>query len=415
MLTMSLKILVPFVLILQILPIFIWMERKGASYIQDRRGPNRANIFGIRLGGMVHTLPDVIKLIFKEDIIPTRANRFIYTIAPFISMTVACMTFAVIPWAAPLTLDSGSFALQALEMNVGILYIFAIASIGVYGVMLAGWGSNNKYSLMGGLRASSQMISYELTLSLSIVGVLILSGSLELGAIVESQSANILSWNFIRQPLGCILFLVAAVAETNRTPFDLPEAEAELVAGYHTEYSSLKFALFYMAEYVNMIIASALIATLFFGGWQVPFISTELLREHADLIIHYSLLAAGVGSILGSIPLFLYKSRVRYGDARDTETKKISIAMFVLGIALVAWRLGAGEFFFEGLAAQIAAAALQLGIFIAKILFFCWFFVWIRWTLPRFRYDQLMQLGWKAMLPLALLNLFITAGVYLLV
>ncbi len=414
MLTMSLKIIIPFVLILQILPIFIWMERKGASYIQDRRGPNRANIFGIRLGGLVHTLPDVIKLIFKEDIIPTRANRFIYTIAPFISMAVACMTFAVIPWAAPLALEKGSFALQALEMNVGILYIFAIASIGVYGVMLAGWGSNNKYSLLGGLRASSQMISYELTLSLSIVGVLILSGSLELGAIVESQSSNLFSWNFIRQPLGCLLFIVAAVAETNRTPFDLPEAEAELVAGYHTEYSSLKFALFYMAEYVNMIVASALMATLFFGGWQVPFLTTDLLREHAGIIIHYSLLGMGAMALLGSIPLFLYKSRVHYGDARDTETKKLSVILFIVGIALLAWRAASGELFFEGLAAQIAAAALQVGIFIGKILFFCWFFVWVRWTLPRFRYDQLMQLGWKAMLPLALLNLFVTAGVYLL-
>lgn len=412
MLVIALKILIPFAVIMQILPFLIWLERKGAAYIQDRRGPNRAAILGVRLGGLIHSLADVVKLIFKEDIFPTRANKFIYTLAPFLAMAVACMTFAVIPWAAPLQWKDGPFTLQAADLNVGILYIFAIASMGVYGIMLAGWGSNNKYSLLGGLRSSAQMISYELTLSLSVVGVLILAGSLELNAIVQNQGSNPLSWNAIRQPLGCILFVVSAFAETNRLPFDLPEAEAELVAGYHVEYSSLKFALFFMAEYANMIVASALMATLFFGGWQVPFVSTEALRAHAVPILYYSVLGIGVLSILAGWFLVRRKPKVRYRDARDRETKVLGLPAILLGMALVVGQSLLGPFALGEAGSQVAAAAFQFGIFLLKILFFCWVFIWVRWTLPRFRYDQLMNLGWRVMLPLALLNIAVTAGIY---
>jgi len=413
MLTIVLKILIPFLVIMQILPFLIWLERKGAAYIQDRRGPNRASILGLRLGGLIHSLADVVKLVFKEDIVPSHVNKFVYTLAPFIAMAVACMTFAVIPWAAPLDWKGSPFTLQAVDLNVGILYLFAIASMGVYGIMLAGWGSNNKYSLLGGLRSSAQMISYELTLGLSVVGVLILAGSLELNAIVQNQGANPLSWNAIRQPLGCILFVVSAFAETNRLPFDLPEAEAELVAGYHVEYSSLKFALFFMAEYANMIVASALMATLFFGGWQVPFVSTEALRAHATPILYYSVLGIGVFSILAGWFLVRRKPKVVYHDARDRETKVLGIPAILVGMALVVGQVLLGPLALGDTGSQVAAAAFQFGVFLLKILFFCWVFIWVRWTLPRFRYDQLMNLGWRVMLPLALLNVVVTAGIYL--
>jgi NADH-quinone oxidoreductase subunit H len=414
MLVITLKILGPFVILMQILPFLIWLERKGAAYIQDRRGPNRASILGIRLGGLIHSLADVVKLVFKEDIYPTHANKFIYALAPFLSMAVACMTFAVIPWAAPLEWNGQAFSLQAADLNVGILYIFAISSMGVYGIMLAGWGSNNKYSLLGGLRSSSQMISYELTLSLSVVGVLILAGSLDLGTIVQSQSEKVWNWNVLRQPLGCLLFIVAAFAETNRLPFDLPEAEAELVAGYHVEYSSLKFALFFMAEYVNMTIASALMATLFFGGWQVPFVGTETLRAHATPILYYSVIGFGVISILLGWLVLKRKRVANYHDARRYEPKVIGIPAVLVGMALVVGQILYGPIALNGDASQIAAAAFQFGAFLAKILFFCWVFIWVRWTLPRFRYDQLMRLGWKVMLPLAILNVAATAAIYLL-
>jgi len=415
MIVMILKILIPFAVIMQIVPFLIWLERKGAAYIQDRRGPNRASIAGIRLGGLIHSLSDVVKLIFKEDIFPTHANRFIYTLAPFIAFSVACVTFAVIPWGAPLTIDGKVFSLQAADLNIGILYIFGIASLGVYGIMLAGWGSNNKFSLLGGLRASAQMISYELTLSLAVIGVLILSGSLELNNIVEAQGANLWSWNVIRQPLGCLLFIVAAFAETNRLPFDLPEAEAELVAGYHVEYSSLKFALFFMAEYANMIIASALMATLFFGGWQIPFVPTETLREDATPILYYSVLGFGILCILAGWALVRKKSKIHYGDARDRERMVLGLPALLLGMTLVVLQSLHGPLQLNATTSQIATAVFQFGFFILKILFFCWVFIWVRWTLPRFRYDQLMRLGWKVMLPLALANVIATATIYLLV
>ncbi|HKY63748.1 MAG TPA: NADH-quinone oxidoreductase subunit NuoH [bacterium] len=414
MLVITLKILIPFLILMQILPFLIWLERKGAAYIQDRRGPNRASILGLRLGGLIHSLADVVKLVFKEDIYPTKANKFVYALAPFLAMAVACMTFAVIPWAAPLSLNGQAFSLQAADLSVGILYIFAISSMGVYGIMLAGWGSNNKYSLLGGLRSSSQMISYELTLSLSVVGVLILAGSLDLGTIVADQSEKLWNWNVLRQPLGCLLFIVAAFAETNRLPFDLPEAEAELVAGYHVEYSSLKFALFFMAEYVNMTIASALMATLFFGGWQVPFVATETLRAHATPILYYSVIGFGVISILLGWIILKRKRVANYRDARRFEPKVVGIPAILVGMILVVGQTLLGPVALGSTGSQVAAAAFQFGAFLAKILFFCWVFIWVRWTLPRFRYDQLMQLGWKVMLPLAIVNVAATAAVYLL-
>jgi NADH-quinone oxidoreductase subunit H len=310
-------------------PILLWVERRGAGLIQDRPGPNRVGPFGL-----LQPLADVIKFFFKEDLIPGNVDRGLYLLAPALSVFAALTTFAVIPYGATLPVNGRDVPLIGADVSIGILYVFAITSLSVYGIVLAGWGSNNKFSLMGGIRSSAQIISYELAMTTAGAGVILSASSLRLTDIVSSQSGTWLGfiprWNVFPQFLGFIVFLVSTYAETNRTPFDLPEADAELVAGYHTEYSSMKFAMFFMAEYINVIVASAMTATLFFGGWSFP----------------------------GFTP---------HG---------------------------------------VAGALLSIVIFTIKTLFFVWLFVWVRWTLPRFRYDQLMRLGWKVLLPVALFNLF---------
>lgn len=309
-------------------------ERKVSAYIQNRIGPNR-----VGPGGLLQPLVDIIKLMLKEDIVPTSANRFMHALAPAISVIVALSTFAVIPFGDTITIGDKVIKLQIADINIGILYFLAMTSLGVYGVTISGWSSNNKYSLLGGLRSSAQMISYELSMGLAVIAIILMNGSLQLDTIVQSQAGW--KWNLILQPVGFIIFLVAAFAETNRTPFDLPEAEQELVGGYHTEYSSMKFALFFLAEYMNVIVSSAMIATLYLGGWQFPY-----LQEFG-------------------LPPF--------------------------------W-----------------VSIIQVLTFSLKVLFMVFFFIWVRWTVPRFRYDQLMNLGWKVMLPLGLANLIVTALVVLL-
>lgn len=327
--------------VLSLVPLLIWWERKGAAYIQDRRGPNRANILGIRLGGFIHNFADAIKLFFKEDIIPAKANKLLFVAAPIIMITSVVSLLAVIPFASPLQIGPAVIKFQIADLNVGVIYLLAAGSFSVYAVMLAGWSSNGAYSLFGGLRAAAQFISYEAAAALSLLGVVIFSGSIRLDEIIALQGVNVIDWNVVRQPLAFILFLVCLFAESNRNPFDLPEGESELVAGYHTEYSSMKFALFFMGEYAHIAIGSMILVTLFFGGWQVPFFSTEALND----IWTYS-----------------------------------AITVIV-----------------------------QFACFMAKVLFWCWFFVWVRWTLPRFRYDQLMRLGWAVIVPLALMNIILTA------
>lgn len=408
------KILVPLLLILNIIPLLIWLERKGCAYIQDRPGPNRASLFGIRAGGLLHSLADVVKLFTKEDITPGMVSKPYYALAPFISLTIACVTYAVIPFAHPIQVNGSDFALQAANLNVGILYILSLSSMGVFGVMLAGWASNNKYALLGGLRSSSQMVSYEISMGLAIISVILMSGSLELNAIVERQQHLPWFWNFLSQPIACLIFIVSAFAETNRNPFDLPEGESEIV-GYHVEYSSMKFAMFFMAEYAHMIIASALIALLFFGGWQVPFISTDFLRTHADQGLFIVLLGHGVLFMLIGIFLLTKFKKGKYGDRRDYEVLVLGAPILLLGLGLSVFTFLQGGFSLGPLGQQIFAAFVQFGVFMAKILFFCWVFIWVRWTLPRFRYDQLMKLGWKVMLPLALANVVVTAVVLLFV
>lgn len=312
----------------------VYAERKVSAFIQNRIGPNR-----VGPEGLLQPLVDVIKLLMKEDLVPERANKFVHSLAPAISIIVALSTFAVIPFGDSIELFGRQIQLQIADVNIGILYILAMLSLGVYGITLSGWASNSKYSLLGGLRSSAQMISYELSMGLAVIGVILINGTLQLDQIVQAQYGW--KWNIILQPVGFIIFLVASFAETNRAPFDLPEAEQELVGGYHTEYSSMKFALFFLAEYAAIIVASAVITTLYLGGWQVPYLQ--------DL----------------------------------------------------------------GLPALVVSL-LQVLAFSIKVVALVFFFIWIRWTIPRFRYDQLMDLGWKVMLPIALANLLITAFVILL-
>jgi len=330
-------IIIKFILIVVIFAISLvvamystYAERKIAAFFQDRVGPNRAGPWGI-----LQPLCDGAKMFLKEEIIPTNANAFLFIAGPSLAILTALIGSAVIPWGQTLIIGSHVVDLQVTDINVGVLYIFGVVSLGVYGVMIGGWASNNKYSLLGAIRAASQNISYEISMGLSIIALLILTGTLSLREIVEQQHSW--HWNVLYQPLGFLLFIVCAFAETNRTPFDLPECETELVGGYHTEYSSMKLGFYLFAEYINMFISSAVMATLYWGGYNYP--GMDWVFVHTGPV---------VGPLIGTAVLF------------------------------------------------------------AKIFLFIFFFMWVRWTIPRFRYDQLMDLGWKVLIPLAIANIVLT-------
>jgi NADH-quinone oxidoreductase subunit H len=313
-------------------------ERKVAAVLQDRKGPNRAGPFGI-----LQPLADGLKLFFKEEIIPNFSSKVLFILGPCLAMLTAMMTSAVIPWGNKVHMFGRDISLQIADINIGILYVFGVVSMGVYGIMIGGWASNNKFSLMGALRAASQIISYELAMGIALIALLMLTGTLSIKEMVGEQIDRY--WNFIRQPLGFLIFLICAFAECNRTPFDLAEAENELVGGYHTEYSSMKLGFYLFAEYINMFLSSAVMVSLFFGGYDIPFVNDNNL-------------AANIGTNL--------------------------------------------------------AAILQGLCLFAKIVCFLFLFMWVRWTIPRFRYDQLMNLGWKVLIPLALFNMLVTGALILL-
>jgi NADH-quinone oxidoreductase subunit H len=403
------------VLVLQvgIVPLLVWFERKASAYMQDRTGPNRADIFGIRLAGLVHPIADVVKLIFKEDLTPPQVRHFYYRLAPVLALAVALMPLAVVPFADAVP---GGFSFQVLDLDVGILYILAVGSFGVFGIIFAGWGSNNKYSLLGGMRASAQMISYELAMGLAIVGVIMTYGTLELNGMVTYQGG--LLWGFLPrwgvfvQPLAAVLFFASALAETNRNPFDLPEGESEIV-GFHVEYSSMKFAAFFMGEYAHIIASAAVFTTLFLGGWQIPWLPTDVLRSGAGTVLAV-LFASGtvLGILFAVLSLKWRKSLRRLYDDRRRFEGDLFFWVSLLSAAASAALLVSG--FWKGLSpagSAAAAAVLQILCFGAKVVFISFSFIWVRWTLPRFRYDQLMDLGWKNLVPLALANLVATAAV----
>lgn len=364
------KLIIIFLMMVQLVPILVWVERRGSAFIQSRFGPNRVGPLGL-----TQLLADAVKFIFKEEFIPAKGKHFIFYAAPVIALAPGALAFAAIPLSMPLFLEPFqmfgqtwgpyNIAIQGYELGVGIVFVLGFSSLGAYALLLAGWGSENKYSLLGALRASAQMISYELGLGLALVGILIVYQTFHFQEMIQLQDGPLAfgnfvvpflpNWGIFYQPLGALIFFAATFAETNRLPFDLPEAEGELVAGFHTEYGGLKMLMFYIGEYGHMMVASALLVTMFFGGYNIPLVSSA------------------------------------------------EVVQFFLA---------------QGMAANTAQLVSMLslhGVFLIKVLFFLWVFVWVRWTLPRFRYDQLMDLGWKTMLPWALANVIVTAAIYVIV
>ncbi len=400
--------------------VLVWMERRGASYFQDRSGPNRASIGVFRLGGLVQNLPDAIKLITKEDIIPSHIkHKFYFVLAPVIVFFIAVVSFAAIPFADVLKIGGKSYMMQTIPTDLGILWFLALAGFSVYGIILAGWSSHNKYGILGGLRSAAQVISYEIPMGLAIVSALVVYGSVNLSAIAQYQGQLLFGfipmWGVVLQPLGAIIFIVAAFAETNRVPFDLAEGESELVAGFHVEYSSMKFGMFFMGEYVAMFTSSAIIVTLFFGGYQIPWFSTETLVNNARWITVLLMIAIPV--LAKVFNMWMMKNNVshypRENDPRLREAlvyaKCVWGSVIAIEIVLLVYLISVSGAPHN--ADRIFVAILQILSFLVKTTMMCFVYVWVRWTLPRFRYDQLQKLGWKVLLPLSLLNIFVTSAV----
>jgi len=331
-------------------PVLTWVERKQSALMQDRIGANRADILGFTALGLFHIIADALKMFTKEDFIPDGANKILHTISPIIALVPALLTFAVVPFGGQYTLFDTEVNLVISDLDVGLLFVFAIASLATYGYVIAGWSSNNNWSLLGSMRTASQMISYEVTMGLTIIGVLMVYETMkltEIGAIQE----NFWMWGIFLQPLGFVMFLTASIAENKRIPFDAPEAESELVAGYFTEYSGLKFGMFFMAEFIEMVTIGAIMTILFFGAWHIPFLPAATLLSWFDFL----------GTTGSNLVLML----------------------------------------------------IHVGVFFGKVVFFIYLQMIIRWTLPRFRYDQIMKLGWKVLLPLSLANILVTGLVIL--
>ena len=414
------RLLFAWMLPLAFLPLMIWFERKVSAFMQDRTGPNRAAILGIRLGGVIHTLADVLKLLAKEDVQPSQVHGLYYKLGPFVAIFVAQLLFVIVPFADTLWLPADDIVMQGLQLDIGLLWPLAIGALMVYSIVLAGWASNNKFGTLGSLRAAAQMVSYEVALGLSIMGVIMIYGTVDLNTIVRAQGDLLWGflprWGIFLQPLGFLLFLVAAFAETNRTPFDLPERDSEIVAGYHTEYSAVRFAFFFMAEYIHVVVASALVVTLFLGGWQVPWLGTEALRTHAKGVLAFMLAAPVVGGLV-IVPLALRWSRrlrLHYTDARRHEGRVWATLSGLGAVAGVAGLAALPALALPGWAAAVVAALAQVSIFVGKTLAIALTFIWVRWTLPSFRYDQLMRLGWKHLMPWALVNITVTGVVLVL-
>ncbi len=396
----------------------VWMERRGAGYFQDRSGPNRAGIFGFRAAGLVQNLADGLKLAFKEDVISDHIkHKFFFVIAPIIVFFTAVVSFAVVPYADNLVLGGKSYMMQGIPVDLGILWFLALAGFAVYGIILAGWSSTNKYGILGGLRSAAQVISYEIPMGLAIVSLLIVYGTVNLNEMAQFQGKLLFGfipmWGAVLQPLGMVIFIIAAFAECNRTPFDLAEGESEIVAGFHVEYSAMKFAVFFMGEYVAMFASSAIIVTLFFGGYQIPFLATETLLHVAKPVAFLLMVALPV--VMYFFAGWIRRSNVshypRENDPRVFEAKIYIKCFWGLVIILELLLLAILSSESGGAAQSIFVALLQICTFLLKVTMMIFVFIWVRWTLPRFRYDQLQKLGWQTLLPLALLNIFITSAV----
>lgn len=403
---------------LSFVAVLVWMERRGAGYFQDRSGPNRCHVMGFRAAGLIQNIADAVKLIFKEDMVPGHIkHKFYFILAPSLVFITAILSFAVIPFADTLIIGDKSYVMQAIPTDIGILWFLAVVGFGVYGIILAGWSSHNKYGVLGGLRAAAQVISYEIPMGLALVALLTVYATVNLSEMAQYQGQLLFGfipmWGVFLQPLGVVIFIVAAFAETNRTPFDLAEGESEIVAGFHVEYSSMKFALFFMGEYVAMFVSSALIITLYFGSYQIPWFSTETLVNNAKPVVFLLVLLMPVAAYY-FCQWMKRNNRSHYprpNDPRKMEVKVYSAVIWTVVVVLEVILIGFLLFSSGGAGTRILVALLQTGTFLFKTFLMCFVYVWVRWTLPRFRYDQLQRLGWEKLLPLSLLNIFITSAV----
>lgn len=395
-------------------PILVWIERRVAGFIQDRLGPNRCNLGGVRLGGLIQSFADMLKLVFKEDYKPNSIKeKLFFTISPVIVFVCSYLTFMVIPFADDLTIGSQTFMMQGLPLDLGLLWFLAFAGLSVYGIIVGGWASNNKYSLLGGLRAAAQVISYEAAMGLSLIAILVVYGSVNLGDMVRFQGdllfGFIPSWGIFLQPVAAILFIVTAFAETNRAPFDIAEGESEIVGGFHTEYSAMRFGLFFVGEYVAMSASSALIITLFFGGYQIPWANTQVLKENISLVLLLLMITIPLLSFFFCKWIAKNNKWPQENDIRNKEVQWLIKAIFTLNLVILFVIASAFIFGISKDGVNISVAVLQTVTFAIKLLFMNFVFVWVRWTLPRFRYDHLQDLGWKILLPLSIANIFFTA------
>jgi NADH-quinone oxidoreductase subunit H len=442
-----LKPVLIFALLFQVLPLLVLLERRGAAFIQDRQGPQRAAItipgtggFRLRGFGMLFNIADLVKLLFKESFVPPFAHKWWYILAPAIPALAGILTPAMLPWFGPIVHYHGPGDIRAVSGQIfdsdnGLLVMFAIGSLSVYGVVLGSWSSNSKYALLGGMRASAMMISYEVSMGLSVLGMILLVGDFGLTHIVDWQAQH--AWGIFVQPVGFLLFLTSLFAECNRNPFDVAEGESELVAGFHTEYASAKFMLFMTGEYLHVLVASALVATLYLGGFDlVPFsyalpggpYDAHFIQAHLGVVGGLLLGITGAGLLFAS---WLVNGRKRHyaklaASDRESRVREYGffaalfmfLAVLMLAGGAIAMMLGdptpiPGAIYearpVYDLWVNILTAVIQLHVVLGKTLLFCWLFIWVRWTLPRFRYDQIMALGWKIMLNVALVNLLVTA------
>ena len=405
------------ILSLGLIPLFIWMERRISAMIQHRKGPNRCNIGGVRLGGVVQSIADVIKLLFKEEFYPGHiTNRFIYLLAPAIVFIAAFLTFSVIPFADDIVLGQEHYVMQALPIELGILWFVALSGVALYGIILAGWASHNKFGILGSLRASAQMISYEIAMGLAIISMILTYDSIHFNDMVNFQSQTffgfIPAWGILIQPLAAIIFIVTVFAETNRAPFDVAEGESEIVAGFHTEYSAMKFALFFMGEYIAMNSGAAIIITIFLGGYNLPWITTEMMLDHPKTLILSSMI--GLAVLFVTLMRWIYRNNRRNGVACQERYKEMKFFIVALGTLLVTIEGLLIWIYFQntqGVLITSLVAVIQVTVFIIKLFIINTLFIIVRWTFPRFRYDQIQHLGWYILLPLALVNIFITAFV----
>jgi len=408
----TLLILLPLVLTLLFslatVPILVWMERRVAALIQDRLGPNRCHVNGIRLGGLVQSVADMMKLAFKEEYLPTHIkNSFYHLVAPSIAFASAFLTFMVIPYADDVVINGQNYIMQALPVDLGILWFLAFAGLGVYGIILGGWSSHNKYALIGAMRATAQVISYEVAMGLSLVSILITYNTIHLNEMVTYQTQHfwfLPAWGIVIQPIATIIFIVTAFAETNRAPFDAAEGESEIVAGYHTEYGAMKFGLYFVAEYIAMAASGALIVTMFLGGYQLPYLSTNDLINNFDTILWVIVAIAVVTSFL-FVRWIQNHNISKFGNLDENKIYTTLVIVFTVFAVLIMSYYAFGY----GGANNIGVMILQFAIFTIKLFLLHFIFVWVRWTLPRFRYDQTQKLGWNLLLPISLLNIFITA------